>query len=89
MEKSVNLGSVVFSVAGRDKGSFYVVSEIVDDDYILMVDGRTRRLDNPKRKKLKHLKNTGDTVLSLGEKFSSGAKVYDAEVFSALRRYNS
>lgn len=88
MEKPVCVGSVVFSRAGRDKGSFFLVVEIVDDVYVKMADGDLRKLAKPKLKKLKHLKNTGDVISGIAEKLLNGSKVYDAEVFSALRRYN-
>ena len=45
---------VVFSLAGHDKGREYVVLK-TDDSYALIVDGKTRKLTNPKRKSLKHL----------------------------------
>ncbi len=89
MEKPVNVGSVVFSRAGRDKGRFFTVVEIVDDTFVKLADGDLRRLENPKLKKLKHLKNTGDILDAIAEKLISGTKVYNAEIFSALRRYNS
>lgn len=45
---------IVFSLAGHDKGREYVVLE-TDDKSALLVDGKTRKLKNPKRKSLKHL----------------------------------
>ena len=45
---------VVFSLAGHDKGREYVVLN-TDGSYALIVDGKTRKLTNPKRKSLKHL----------------------------------
>ena len=89
MEKSVEVGSVVFSRAGRDKGIFFLVVEVVDDVYVRLADGDVRRLEKPKLKKIKHLKNTGDVLTNIAEKLRQGVKVYDAEIFSALRRYNS
>ncbi len=47
-------GSVAVSKAGRDKGRFFLVVS-VENDYALIADGDLRKLDNPKRKKLKHL----------------------------------
>ena len=51
--KSIALGSVVFSRSGRDAGRFYVVIEIVDDEYVTIADGDLRRVDKPKLKKIK------------------------------------
>lgn len=88
MEKPIVIGSVVFSRAGRDKGRFFLVTEIVDDIYVRLADGDVRKLDKPKLKKVRHLKNTGDILDGIAEKIEKGVKIYDAEVFSALRRYN-
>ena len=86
--KEINVGSVVFSKAGRDQGKFYVVMEIVDDNYVKIADGDLRRVDAPKLKKIKHLVNQGDVIEKLAEKFDESKKVFDAEVKSALRSYN-
>lgn len=45
---------IVFSLAGHDKGREYVVLN-TDGSYAFLVDGKTRKLNNPKRKSLKHL----------------------------------
>ncbi|MBO5304291.1 MAG: RNA-binding protein [Clostridia bacterium] len=89
MERPVTIGSVVYSRAGRDEGNFFIVYGIVDDSYVLLVDGDIRKLDKPKKKKLKHVKNTGEVIQTLAEKILISAKIYDAEVYSALRKYNS
>lgn len=86
MEKPIEIGSVVLSRAGRDKGSFFVVVEIVDDNFVRIVDGDTRRLETPKLKKLKHIKNTGEILLNIAEKLKNSTRIYDAEIFSALRK---
>lgn len=52
---------VVKSVAGRDKESLLaVVGEC--DGFILVADGSSRRLENPKRKNRKHLISTGRSL---------------------------
>lgn len=89
MERPMTIGSVVYSRAGRDEGNFFMVYEIIDDSYVLIVDGDIRKLDKPKKKKIKHLKNTGEVLPVLAEKVLINAKIYDAEIFSALRKYNS
>lgn len=86
--KEIKVGSVVFSKAGRDQGKFYVVTEVVDEEYVKIADGDLRRVDTPKLKKIKHLKCDGEIIEKLAEKFEEGKKVFDAEVKSALRAYN-
>ena len=50
-------GSLVYSRAGRDKGTLFVVLS-VDGEYVYLADGDTRKLSNPKKKKLKHINRT-------------------------------
>ena len=89
MDKPIEIGSVVFNRAGRDKGSFFMVVEIVDSNFVRIVDGDNRRIEAPKLKKLKHLKNTGEILENIAEKVKNSTKIYDAEIFSALRKFNS
>lgn len=49
-------GSVVISTAGRDKGRKMVVYRVIDPEYVLVVDGDLRKIERPKRKKIKHIK---------------------------------
>lgn len=49
------MGQVVKSRAGRDKGKLYLIAQIVDDSHVLVVDGKHKGLEKPKRKKVKHL----------------------------------
>ena len=39
---------IVKSTAGRDKGKFFFVLA-VEEDFLLLADGKTRRLGRPKR----------------------------------------
>jgi ribosomal protein L14E/L6E/L27E len=89
LEKPIQIGSIVFSRAGRDAGKFFIVVEIVDDKFVRIADGRMRPLSRPKLKKIKHLKATGDIHEKLREKLLNGSVVYDAEINSVIRKYNS
>ena len=45
---------VVISLKGRDSGEqFIAISE--DENYLYLVNGRSRRVESPKRKKRKHI----------------------------------
>ena len=48
-------GRVVESVQGRDKGYFFLVLE-AKEGIVMIADGRRHRLENPKKKKTKHLR---------------------------------
>lgn len=48
-------GQLVRSIAGHDKGEYFLVYQIIDDNFMLIVNGKTRKLEKPKLKKIKHL----------------------------------
>ena len=65
------LGQLFISLAGRDKDLICTVVGIPDDEgYVLIADGKVRKVENPKKKKLKHLKPIDCEPLS-PEKFTN------------------
>ncbi len=55
------IGKIVCSKAGRDKGSFLVVVDLREGNY-LVCDGKERPLSRPKLKNAKHLSFTKTTL---------------------------
>ena len=49
------VGALVISKHGHDKGCIYVIQKIVDDKFVLLVNGENRPQMNPKRKNIRHL----------------------------------
>ena len=89
MERPISVGSVVYSRAGPAEGRFYVVYKNIDDGNVTIIDGDVRKVAKPKKKKLKHLKNTGEVLEPIAEKIRGGEKLYDRTVCEALKKYNS
>lgn len=56
-------GMLVYSKAGRDKGKIFIVLD-TENDLVYLSDGETRHVENPKKKKIKHITRT-NTVLNL------------------------
>lgn len=52
----VTTGQIVYSTAGRDCGRYFLVFKVLEDGYVSLVDGSLRKVEKPKRKKIKHLK---------------------------------
>lgn len=77
-------GRIVVSNAGRDKGKVFMVIEIVDEDFILIANGRSRSIDKPKLKKLKHLNVRPETADGISEKLVNKKQVFDAEIRKSL-----
>lgn len=66
------LGRVVYSKSGRDKGKYFVVIEVINKNYIILVDGDMRKIENPKVKNVKHIHYTNLTVNKVVEYLSRG-----------------
>lgn len=63
-------GLVVLSKCGRDKGDFLIILKQIDEDYVLLVDGKRRPVERPKKKKIKHLQKT-NTILDVNDESSN------------------
>ena len=50
----IESGMLAISLAGHDKDKVYVISR-VDETYVYLVDGKLRTMENPKKKKQKHV----------------------------------
>lgn len=89
VEYSVEIGRVAVSTAGRDKDRYFVIIDIIDDNYVYIADGDLRTKDHPKKKKLRHLKLCPLVLDGIAEKLKGGARVFDAEIRSAIRSCRS
>lgn len=84
----VSIGQVVKSKAGRDKGRVFVVINILDDKYVLIVDGDLRKLNKPKKKKIKHLIVYMTVLEELRNKIIKGEKLTNAYIRKQLEPFN-
>lgn len=78
------VGRVCLSKSGRDKDRYFVIVEVVDDNYVMIADGVMRKLNKPKKKKIKHLSIKPAVLDVIAEKLAEGKKVFDAELKSAI-----
>lgn len=83
------VGRIAVSKAGRDTGRVFVIKQVIDTYYVYIVDGDLRKMNRPKKKKLKHLKLTEDVLTGIADKLKEGTKVFDAEIRSAIRSLQS
>ena len=82
------VGQVVRSTAGRDKGQFMVVIEVVDDHFTTISNGKLRKVSNPKKKKVKHLPKTNHIATDIRDKILNGQKITNAEIRKILESYH-
>lgn len=82
----VDKSSLVVSKAGRDQGQlFYVID--ADEKYVYLADGKSRRLEKPKRKKRKHIEQIPRTESRIAEKIRNGEKVLNSELRKELASF--
>jgi ribosomal protein L14E/L6E/L27E len=55
-------GLIVKSLKGHDTGRVYLVIARLDENFVLLCDGKYRKLDNPKQKRIKHLEIIGEVT---------------------------
>ena len=51
------IGQMVRSIAGRDNGKAFMVVA-TEPNFVYVADGETRKLEAPKKKKLKHIQGS-------------------------------
>ena len=83
----IGKSDIVLSVAGRDQGKLFYVME-TDGAYVLVANGRERRLECPKRKKLKHVRKVPRTESRIARKIASGEKVLNSELRRDLAAFS-
>lgn len=54
MRKYLNRGALVQAIQGRESGEVFLVLS-ADDEYAYLVNGKTRTIEQPKKKNKKHL----------------------------------
>ena len=55
------VGMIVRAKAGREKNGFFIITS-VENDMAYIADGKRRKVENPKKKKLIHLAATNSTA---------------------------
>ncbi len=79
-------GDVVRSLAGHDKENLFCVVS-TDGTFVLLADGKERKLNSPKRKNVKHVQRAGTSDHPVFLRLSSGETVGDNELRKALAAF--
>lgn len=74
---------IVKSIAGRDSGKLFFVLE-TEGEYLMLADGSSRRVEQPKRKKRKHVETFGSSDTRLALKIRSGERITNIELRRTL-----
>lgn len=87
-------GDIVISKAGRDKGRHFIIIERADENHVFIADGDIRRVEKPKKKKLKHLQivkklsSNESEIQTIKDKINKSQEVTNAEIRKCLRHFN-
>ncbi len=79
-------GDVVRSRAGHDKGTLFCVLNS-EDDFLLLANGKERKLNSPKRKRVKHVQRAGSSDHPVFRRISAGEPVGDCELRKAIAAF--
>ncbi len=83
------VGGICQSTQGRDKDRYYLIKTVYPDGAVGLVDGNFKKLAEPKRKNLKHIRLLPEKAEAIAAKLADGRQVFDSEVYSALKTYNN
>lgn len=86
---SFDVGRIVISTQGRDKGRLLVIVSEINADFVLLVDGDLRKLENPKTKRKKHIKPTQYIASKYVEKLTQGSLILNSDIKKELLQYNT
>ncbi len=77
--QELKVGQLVISKAGRDKGDYFLITEL-SGEYVYLVNGKSRRIDQPKKKKVKHIQPTHWLSRNVAEEIQAYRKLSNADV---------
>ncbi|HWI54893.1 MAG TPA: KOW domain-containing RNA-binding protein [Desulfobacteria bacterium] len=83
--EDLQVGQLVRSRAGRDRGNYYLIYDVLDEAFVRVIDGEKKRLTNPKRKNIKHLEALSVPERELADRLRDGKAVTDDEVIKIIR----
>ena len=75
--------NIVKSIAGRDAGDLFFVLA-AEGDFLLLADGKRRRVESPKRKRRKHVVLVPQSETPLAMKIRSNEKITNSELRRTL-----
>lgn len=76
-------GELVRSLAGHDKDEYYLVLK-VEGEILTLINGRNKKITNPKLKKQKHVQVISGVNEEILSRIENG-KLIDADVIHMLR----
>lgn len=82
----ISRSDIVLSTAGRDQGLLFYVMD-VNDGMVLIANGKERKLEHPKWKKLKHVRKVARSESQVAARIRCGDRVLNSELRRDLAIY--
>ena len=79
------IGEFAKSKAGHDKEEIFII--INKEEYVYLVDGKSRILDKPKKKKIKHIQVINKIDEELQRKLETNLILRDEDIKRAIKSY--
>lgn len=80
------VGRLCRSLAGRDRGGYFIVVGVTEDGMVLIADGKTRPLARPKKKKRRHLHMTPLLLKEAAQRLEKPGTLADGELANMIQR---
>ena len=81
------IGEFAKSKAGHDKEEIFIIIN-KEEEYVYLVDGKSRILDKPKKKKIKHIQVINHIDEELQRKLETNLILRDEDIKRAIKSYN-
>ncbi|MGB9680016.1 MAG: RNA-binding protein [Thermoanaerobacteraceae bacterium] len=85
----MSIGQIVRSKAGRDQGRVFVVVANSDDSHVMIADGDLRKIEKPKKKKIKHLQKINKIAEDVRNKIINNERITNEDLKNALEQFRS
>lgn len=85
MNEDIHIGRVVYSKCGRDSKKYFVVIQIINEEYVYIADGSLRTIQKPKKKKIKHLSLSSLVSEEIKDLILSGEKISNSQIKKFLQ----
>ena len=83
MTEYFNIGSIVKATYGRETGEIFIITKKTGD-YVYLTNGKSRPLENPKKKNVKHIYLLNKDIL----KDIDLTNLTNAHIIKYLKDYN-
>lgn len=81
--EELQVGQLVLSWAGKDKGRHFLILKI-DGAFVYLADGDLRKVSRAKRKNIKHVRPLRQVSPQIAQKIQRGLRLTDQEVKEAI-----